>query len=144
MQLAIIYKLLRMAVSSTSYLTVDSVIHGHHVYKAVWTPYVGEELSLEQERGNSHDFYATTVKRDGLVIGRVPRELSKLFWTFLSKGGQITSEVTGKRKRGRGLEVPCTYKIQGKKELAEEFKKSLNKMNTRKAVCDRQTHSCPY
>ena len=48
-----------MAVS-TSYLTVDSVIHGHHVYKDVWTPYVGEELPLEQERGNSHDFYATT------------------------------------------------------------------------------------
>ena len=43
--------------------------------------------------------YATTVKKDGSVVGRVPRELSKLFWTFLSKGGQITSEVTGKRKR---------------------------------------------
>lgn len=45
-----------MADSSSS-LTVDSVIHGHHVYKAVWTPFVGEELSLEQEHGNRHDFF---------------------------------------------------------------------------------------
>ena len=31
------------------------------------TPYVGEKLFLEQERGNRHDFYATTVEKDGLV-----------------------------------------------------------------------------
>ena len=133
-----------MAESSSSYFTVDSVIRGHHIYKDVWTPYVGEELSLEQEHGNSHDFYATTVKKDGLIAGRVPRELSKLFWTFLSNGGQISCEVTGRRKRGRGLEVPCTYKIQGKDELVEKLKKSLDKINTRKPTCDRQTHSCPY
>ena len=89
-----------------------------YIYKDVW-PCVGEELSLEQEHGNSHDFYAITVKKDGLIVGRVPRELSKLFWTFLSNGGQ----VTGRRKRGRGLEVPCTYKIQGKDELVEKLKK---------------------
>ena len=70
-----------MAESSSSYFTVDSVVHVHvhHIYKDVWTPYVGEELSLEQEHGNSHDFfYETTVKKDGLIVGRVPRELSKL------------------------------------------------------------------
>lgn len=89
-------------------------------------------------------FFATTVKKDGLVVGRVPRELSKLFWTFLSNGGQISSEVTGRRKRGRGLEVPCTYKIQGKNELVDKFKKSLDKIHTRKSIRDRQTHSCPY
>ena len=61
-----------MAVSS---FTVDSVIRGHHVYKDIWTPYVGEELFLEQEQGNQHDFYATTVKKNGVVVGRVPREL---------------------------------------------------------------------
>ena len=79
---------------------VDSVIRGHHIYKAVWTPYIGEKLSLELEHGTSHDFYATTVKKDGLVVGRVPRQLSKLFWTFLSNGGQISSEVTGRREVG--------------------------------------------
>ena len=29
-----------------------SVIRGHHVYKSVWTPEVGEELSLVTEDGN--------------------------------------------------------------------------------------------
>ena len=35
-----------------------SVIRGHHVYKSVWTPEVGEELSLVTEDGNEHDKYA--------------------------------------------------------------------------------------
>ena len=67
-----------MAESSSSYFTVDSVIRAHHIYKDVWSPCVGEELSLEQEHENSHDFYETTVKKDGLIVGHVPRELSKL------------------------------------------------------------------
>lgn len=52
--------------------------------------YIGEELLLDQEQGNQHDFYATTVKKNGVVVGHVPRELSKIFWRFLSNGGQIT------------------------------------------------------
>ena len=36
------------------------------------------EAVLGAEHGNSHDFYETTVKKDGLIVGRVPRELSKL------------------------------------------------------------------
>ena len=116
-----------MAVSTLTTCTVDSVIRGHHVYKHIWTPYVGEELLLDQEQGNQHDFYATTVKKNGVVVGRVPRELSKIFWRFLSNGGQITCVVTGGRKRGKGLEVPCTYKIEGNVELIQEFKRSSSR-----------------
>ena len=45
---------------------------------------VGEELDLEREHGNSYDRYATTVKKGAVVVGRVPRELSKDFLVFLS------------------------------------------------------------
>ena len=38
-----------------------SVIRGHHVYKSVWTPEVGEELSLVTEDGNEHDKYAVAI-----------------------------------------------------------------------------------
>ena len=61
---------------------LESVVRGHHVYKEVWTPLVGEELDLEREHGNSYDHCATTVKKGAVVVGRVPRELSKDFWCF--------------------------------------------------------------
>lgn len=103
--------------------TVDSVIRGHHVYKHVWTPVEGEELVLEQKLHNSYDNYAVTVLKGGMIVGRVPRELSQLFWNFLANGGLISCEVTGKRKKGKGLEVPCTYRFQGKEELVGKLKK---------------------
>ena len=33
-------------------LHVDSDIRGHHVYKNVWTPFVGEVLLMEREDHN--------------------------------------------------------------------------------------------
>ena len=42
-----------------------SVIRGHHVYKSVWTPEVGEELSVVTEDGIEHDKYAVAVIKDG-------------------------------------------------------------------------------
>ncbi len=44
-------------------LAIESVIRGHHIYKQVWTPFVGEELTLNQEYGNTYDHFATTVER---------------------------------------------------------------------------------
>lgn len=36
-----------------------------------------------------------------MVVGRVPRELSKIFWNFMTGGGQIECEVKeGERVRG--------------------------------------------
>ena len=82
-----------------------SVIHGHHVYKAIWTPIVGEILNLEQEIWNSHNLFAITVKKGATIVGRVPREHSKIYWNFLQRGGLIRCEVTGRRQLGKGLEA---------------------------------------
>ena len=57
---------------------------------------------MEQEGSNSHDYFATVVKKDGNVVGRVPTELPKIYWNFLARGGRINCEVTGRRKRGKG------------------------------------------
>ena len=61
------------------------------------------------------------MKKGPTIIGRVPRELSRIFWNFLTSGGEIVSVVTGRRKRGRGLEVPCTYKLHGSKKQLQEL-----------------------
>ena len=90
---------------------LESVIRGHHVYKTVWTPFLGETLPLGVEGGNSHDSYAVAILKDSEIVGHAPGELSRIFYFFLSHDGSIEAEVTGHRKFGRGLEVPCWYTL---------------------------------
>ena len=53
--------------------TLESVIRGHHIYKRIWQPLVGEVLTLEQE-GNTHDRFAISLLKDTIVVGHVPVE----------------------------------------------------------------------
>ena len=40
---------------------MDSMVRGHHVYKSVWSPVVGQKIVLEKEIANSQDELALTV-----------------------------------------------------------------------------------
>ena len=91
--------------------THQSVIRGHHIYKDIWSPYIGEHLTLQREDSNTHDRHAVCLMKDNCAVGHVPRELSRVVWYFLCHGGRVTCEVTGRRKRGKGLEVPCAHKF---------------------------------
>ena len=35
-----------------------SVVRGHHIYKSIWTPIIGEELVLKAQDDNEHDKHA--------------------------------------------------------------------------------------
>ena len=106
----------------------DSVIRGHHVYKAIWTPYAGEMLLVRKEPANTHDRRAVViVTSEQTVVGHVPREVANIFWCFLGRGGTITCEVTGHRTRGNGLEVLCQYRLQGKEKMVRKLKTLLKK-----------------
>lgn len=59
---------------------LDSVIRGHHIYKSIWTPCLGEVLQAEVEDGNSEDQYAVAVSKGSVIVGHVPRELSRTFY----------------------------------------------------------------
>ena len=41
---------------------MDNVVRGHHVYKSVWLPVIGEQLILEKEPANPHNEFAVAVK----------------------------------------------------------------------------------
>ena len=41
---------------------LDSIVRGHHAYKMVWTPFLGEILTAIPEPENNHDRHAVCVK----------------------------------------------------------------------------------
>ena len=59
---------------------------------------IGEELECDREPGNSCDRYAVAVKRSGVVIGHLPRKVSRVCSLFLRRGGVISCTVTGGRQ----------------------------------------------
>ena len=45
-----------------------------------------------------------------LIVGHIPKEISKIYWFFLHKGGTIHCRVKDKRKfsiEHGSLEMPC-------------------------------------
>lgn len=111
-----------MASERAARYKLESVIRGHHVYKTVWQPVQGESLQLCQENGNVHDKHAVSVIKGHEIVGHVPREFSRAVWYFLHHGGSAYCEVTGHRKRGNGLEVPCRYIFSGRKSIVCRLK----------------------
>ena len=51
---------------------------GHHVYKKIWTPYVGEQLDCQHEKGNTHDKHAMAIKKEAIIVGHVPKSTSQI------------------------------------------------------------------
>ena len=60
-----------------------SCIQGYHVYKDIWDAAIGEVLACEREPRNVEDRYAVAVKKDGTVIGHLPRTLSRVCSLFI-------------------------------------------------------------
>ena len=100
---------------------IESTVRGHHVYKAAWSPYIGEELPVQREVNNIHDDFAVAVLKNGNTVGHVPREISRVCWYFLHKSGsEMTCIVNGHRRRSevdrKGFVVPCVYIFRGKQK----------------------------
>ena len=113
----------------------ESVVRGHHIYKTVWTPVIGEELPVEREEDNQHDQHAVAVVKNGTIVGHMPRTLSGVSWYFLEHGGNIQCRITGRRQFGNGLEVPCVYLYVGSVRMTRKLKRQL---------AEETPLSCPY
>ena len=72
-------------------------LRGYHVFSntASWRPYVGQKVIFKREHNNPRDKFAVfgkvTMKgKIGLiVVGHVPRELSRYTWYAIQEGGQV-------------------------------------------------------
>ena len=55
-------------------------------------------LACEREPRNEHDRYAVAVKKDGQIIGHLPRIVSRVCSLFMRRGGSIHCTVSGTRR----------------------------------------------
>ena len=89
-------------------------VRGNRVYQTIWDAHavVGESLQCAREVLNEHDRYSVAVKKNGVIIGYLPRKVSRLCLLFLRRDGCISCTVTGRRQYSAdlpqgGLEVLC-------------------------------------
>ena len=64
-----------LEIGATKNLERKTYIKGHHVYKDVCTPVVGEVLQVEMEPNNLVDKYAVCTRKDGQVVGHLKKGL---------------------------------------------------------------------
>ena len=57
--------------------------------------------------------------------------MKQLIWYFIEHDGSVVCEITGHRKRGIGLEVPCIYTFSAKKMIRKLRRKLLEGKNAR-------------
>ena len=79
---------------------------------------------------NMVDRYAVSVNKGTDIVGHLPKKFSKIFSLFLRRGGVVTCEVTGTRRRSTdlvqgGLEIPCLLQIKGERKSMSVLKKLL-------------------
>ena len=77
----------------TANFALNSVIRGHHVYKTVWSPFIGEILHLQTDAGNVLDTHAVSVVKNSVLVDHAPREMSQIFFYFLQHGGSISTDL---------------------------------------------------
>ena len=70
---------------------LDSVVYGHHVYKTVWTPFLGEILTAIPEPENSHNRHAVCIKKGTKIVGHVSSTGVPLALLFASSTLKLSS-----------------------------------------------------
>ena len=105
----------------------DCCIRGYHIYKEVWEAAIGDVLECLREPSNARDRYAVATKKEGNIIGHLPKKISKPCVLFLRRGGSIYCTVTGGRRHSSdlpqgGLEIPCFLVFEAEIKLIKKLK----------------------
>ena len=111
-----------MAASETEAYSLDSVVRGHHVYKSVWTPTVGEELCYLKNQ-IIHTIVGLFVLKKGYNCRSCATRAIQDCSTFYKERSCI---ISGHRKLGKGLEVPCRYNFVGKTKVVKKLEVLLD------------------
>ena len=68
-----------MAESSNAFeFTIPSAVRGYHMYKEIWSPFLGDMFISKHEGSNPHDRYAMAVIPDDMIrkrtVGHLPKD----------------------------------------------------------------------
>ena len=85
-------------------------------------PYVGQKITFKREHNNPYDKFAVTGKvmmkgKIGLiVVGHLPRELSRYIWFSIGEGAKFEAEVHKEKPMASplvqgGLEIPIKVSV---------------------------------
>ena len=130
---------------------ISLMVRGYHVYKDVWVASSGDILQCVRELSKRHDPYAVSVKKDGTIVGHVPRKISTICSLFLQRGGSIQCTIVGSRRYSGdlpqgGLEIPCvlTFKAPDKmKDVLEKTQILLEEVSTIRSSSEDSNRSVP-
>ena len=100
--------------------TVECFVRGHHVYQKEWKAEIGSKLTAQYETRPGalvQDKYAIALKQKDVIVGHIPKFLSKITCFYLKYGGDLLVEITGKRQYSRdlpqgGMELPALYVLK--------------------------------
>ena len=113
---------------------LDSVVHGYHIYKNIWSNMLGKELQYIHEMGNVHDLYIVGVIMMEIgTVGHFPKKISTPCYLFLRKGGITLGMITGRclysidLPQG-DLKIPCELMFKGDMKSFNKVKQLLHKL----------------
>ena len=71
---------------------VKCSVRGHHVYKRIWSPSIGEPFETFCKEENEHNKYAMAVHLN-TVVEHIPREIACTCHFFIENKWEITGEA---------------------------------------------------
>ena len=114
----------------------ETQIKGHHVYKDIWAPELGEHLEVQCEPENPVDKYAVCLKTsNGTIVGHLKKgksgRFAKTIFYYLRSHPQANciTKVTGTRFNlfdGKGLQVPRILQFTGEWKFISVLKEQFN------------------
>lgn len=111
---------------------ISSFVRGYHAYMDIWDPAIDEVLRLENEPTNAQDRRAVAVKKNGQIVGHVPKGFSSAVFYFLNRPcNKGVVKITGakvNRGGGYGLEVPCVYRFSGPENYLRRLKEVFERL----------------
>ena len=91
-------------------------VRGFHVCRDICLPYINQTLKCLHELGNAYDVFAIKCIKGNMIVGHLPREISRPTKYLLDRGAIVTATITPEHYRKSplfqdGLEIRCVITV---------------------------------
>ena len=94
-----------------------SGLRGYHVHQKIQKPFIGQVIAFAREETNPYDRFAISIsaktpgKIGRVVVGHIPRQVSRYMWYALDRGAITLGKVISDKQKPSplfqgGLEIP--------------------------------------